>query len=303
MSGLTSIDQQATFARRWKPTPLITGTLALHAGAAATCAVQPAAWPWAAGCVIASHLALTASGLWPRSSLLGPNWTRLPCTAPGDAIALTIDDGPDPELTPRVLDILERYDIRATFFCIGEAARRHPECVQDIVARGHAVENHSQHHRHSFSLMGPRALSHEIRQAQQTLTAITGTRPLFFRAPAGLRNPFLEPVLCREGLTLASWTRRGFDTRTSAADLVTKRLLNRLAARDILLVHDGHAARDKNGRATVLDVLPAVAQAAHDAQLHWTTLRAAMLVRSEAPATPTMSAVPNQDAHANRYQD
>lgn len=84
---------------------------------------------------------------------------------------------------------------------------------------------------------------------------------------------------------------------------MTKRLLNRLAARDILLVHDGHAARDKNGRATVLDVLPAVAQAAHDAQLHWTTLRAAMLVRSEAPATPTMSAVPNQDAHANRYQD
>ncbi|NTZ87161.1 polysaccharide deacetylase family protein [Burkholderia metallica] len=262
-------------ARRWKPTPLIAGATALHAGAAAAVIAQPATWPWAAGGVVASHLALTAAGLWPRSTLLGPNWTRLPPGA-GRRIALTIDDGPDPDVTPRVLDLLDRYDARATFFCIGDLARRHPQWIEAIVARGHAVENHSQRHRHTFSLSGPAALRREIAAAQQTLTDIAGTRPLFFRAPAGLRNPFLEPVLCEFGLQLASWTRRGFDTRARDAATVTRRLLHGLDARDILLVHDGHAARDARGEPVVLDVLPAVLRAAADARLHWTTLRAAL---------------------------
>ncbi|MBR7975451.1 polysaccharide deacetylase family protein [Burkholderia vietnamiensis] len=268
-------------ARRWKPTPLIAGTVALHAGALAAVLAQPGAWPWAAGSVFASHAALTAAGLWPRSALLGPNWTRLPADA-GRRIALTIDDGPDPEVTPRVLDLLERHDARATFFCIGDLARRHPHWIEAIVARGHAVENHSQRHRHTFSLTGPAALRREIAAAQQTLTELTGTRPQFFRAPAGLRNPFLEPVLCELGLQLASWTRRGFDTRTRDAGVVAQRLLHGLAPRDILLVHDGHAARDARGVPVVLDVLPALLRAAADAQLQWTTLRAA--AAAEPPA-------------------
>jgi len=263
-------------ARRWKPSPFIKGSAVLHAGAAAAVVLQPALWPWAVGSVVASHLALTAAGLWPRSALLGLNWTTLPESA-GRQIALTIDDGPDPEVTPRVLDLLDRYDARATFFCIGEAARRHPHCVEAIVARGHAVENHSQRHRHNFSLLGPAALAREIAAAQQTLTEIGGVRPLFFRAPAGLRNPFLEPVLCRLGLHLASWTRRGFDTRTRDAAVVTQRLLRGLAPHDILLVHDGHPARDARNQPVVLDVLPAVLDAAATAQLRCTTLRAAIV--------------------------
>ncbi|MGU7852691.1 polysaccharide deacetylase family protein [Burkholderia orbicola] len=276
-------------ARRWKPTPLIAGAAALHAGAAAAVIAQPATWPWAVGGVVASHLALTAAGLWPRSTLLGPNWTRLPAGA-GRRIALTIDDGPDPDVTPRVLDLLDRYDARATFFCIGDLARRHPLWIEAIVARGHAVENHSQRHRHTFSLSGPAALRREIAAAQQTLTDIAGTRPLFFRAPAGLRNPFLEPVLCEFGLQLASWTRRGFDTRARDAATVTRRLLHELDARDILLVHDGHAARDARGEPVVLDVLPAVLRAAADAQLHWTTLRATLA--PEPPGQPGVPAPP-----------
>ncbi|RQV04868.1 polysaccharide deacetylase family protein [Burkholderia cenocepacia] len=276
-------------ARRWKPTPLIAGAAALHAGAAAAAIAQPATWPWAVGGVVASHLALTAAGLWPRSTLLGPNWTRLPAGA-GRRIALTIDDGPDPDVTPRVLDLLDRYDARATFFCIGDLARRHPHWIEAIVARGHAVENHSQRHRHTFSLSGPAALRREIAAAQQTLTDLAGTRPLFFRAPAGLRNPFLEPVLCEFGLQLASWTRRGFDTRAHDASIITRRLLHGLDARDILLVHDGHAARDARGEPVVLDVLPAVLRAAADAQLHWTTLRAALA--PEPPGQPGVPAPP-----------
>jgi peptidoglycan-N-acetylglucosamine deacetylase len=262
-------------ARRWTPSPFIAGTAALHVAAGAALVLDPAAWPWAAGSVVASHLALTAAGLWPRSTLLGLNWTALPASA-GQQIALTIDDGPNPAVTPRVLDVLDRFDARATFFCIGEVARRYPQLVEAIVARGHAVENHSLRHRHNFSLLGPGALQREIEGAQQTLTEISGTRPLFFRAPAGLRNPFLEPVLCRLGLHLASWTRRGFDTRARDAAVVSQRLLRGLAARDILLLHDGHPARDARNEPVVLNVLPTVLEAAAAAQLRCTTLRAAI---------------------------
>ncbi|MCG7400796.1 MULTISPECIES: polysaccharide deacetylase family protein [Caballeronia] len=262
--------------RRWTPTPLIGGAAAVHAGALASLIVAPATWPWAAGGVIASHLALTAAGLWPRSALLGHNWTTLPESA-GACIAITIDDGPDPDVTPRVLDLLDAHRARATFFCIGERARAYPNIVREIVARGHAVENHSQRHRHNFSLMGPGALRREIDAAQATFEEIVGTRPLFFRAPAGLRNPFLEPVLCALGLQLASWTRRGFDTRTGDASLVSRRLLNGFAARDILLVHDGHAARDANGAPIVLAALDTVLRAAADRGLVTVTLREAIV--------------------------
>ncbi|HEV3431581.1 MAG TPA: polysaccharide deacetylase family protein [Paraburkholderia sp.] len=264
--------------RRWKPAPLITGSAALHVGAAAAMLIQPATWPWATGSVIASHLLLTAAGLWPKSALLGPNWTRLPQAQNPDErhIALTIDDGPDPDVTPRVLDLLDEHGARASFFCIGERALRHPQIVEQIVARGHTVENHSQRHRHTFSLSAPGALRGEIEAAQRTLTQISGTRPLFFRAPAGLRNPFLEPVLCDLGLHLASWTRRGFDTRERDAGKVAQRLIHGLAPRDILLVHDGHAARGADGEPVVLSALPALLRAAAQAQLRWTTLRDAL---------------------------
>lgn len=261
--------------RHWRPTLTLTGTLAAHVGAAALTAVQPGRWPYALGAVAASHAMMAAGGLWPRSSLLGPNWTRLPEHV-GAQIAITIDDGPDPEVTPRVLDLLDRYDACATFFCIGEIASRHPHLVEAIVARGHAVENHSQHHHNYFSLTGPRAIRREIEAAQHTLTELSGTAPLFFRAPAGLRNPFLEPALCALGLRLASWTRRGFDTRARDAALVADRLLHGLAARDILLLHDGHAARDEQGRPVILDALETVLRAAREARLSCMTLRAAL---------------------------
>lgn len=285
--------------RRWKPAPLITGTAALHVGAAAAMLVQPATWPWAAGGVVASHLVLTAAGLWPKSALLGPNWTRLPPSqAMRDGIALTIDDGPDPEVTPRVLDLLDAHGARATFFCIGERAQRHPHIVEQMAARGHAVENHSQRHRHNFSLSAPGALRREIEAGQRTLADITGTRPLFFRAPAGLRNPFLEPVLCDLDLHLASWTRRGFDTRERDAGKVAQRLLHGLAPRDILLVHDGHAARGTDGEPVVLTVLPELLRAAAHAQLRWATLREALdESRPRQPRTPHESAqIPVQKA-------
>jgi peptidoglycan/xylan/chitin deacetylase (PgdA/CDA1 family) len=262
----------------WQPSRLIYLTLAIHVTALLVLLITPQHWRWVLASLIANHLVLTMVGLWPRSTWLGENWTRLPDAAIArNEIALTIDDGPDPEVTPQVLDILARYSVHATFFCIGDVAQRYPELCRDIINRGHAIENHSQRHRHNFSLTGINGLTQEIQTAQTTLTAITGQPPLFFRAPAGLRNPFLDPVLHKLGLQLASWSVRAFDTRVGDADKVARTLVHGLHAGAIVLLHDAHAARTASGEPVILKVLPGVIEAALAAQLRFVTLRQALL--------------------------
>lgn len=259
--------------RRFRPSVFIRGSVALHALAAGALLLRPQLWPWALTAVVADHLALTAGGLWPRASLLGPNLTCLPQRAAGRGeIALTIDDGPDPEVTPAVLALLDRHGAHASFFCIGERIVRHPQLAREIVARGHGLENHSQRHLNRFSLLGPRALRAEIAGAQESIAFATGAAPRFFRAPAGLRNPFLEPELARAGLKLVSWTRRGFDTVSRDPERVLSRLTRGLAAGDILLLHDGHAARTADRAPVILAVLPPLLAAVRAAGLKPVTL-------------------------------
>ena len=272
-----SSDRQAEGPRRpFRSSAFIRGSAALHLAAAGALLLRPPLWPWALSAMVANHLALTAAGLWPRASLLGPNLTRLPPSAAARReVALTIDDGPDPEVTPAVLALLDRHGARATFFAVGERIAREPQLAREIVARGHSVENHSLHHLHRFSLLGPRALRAEIAGAQDAIAFATGEAPRFFRAPAGLRNPFLEPELARAGLKLVSWTRRGFDTVARDPAPVLGRLVRGLRSGDILLLHDGHAGRTAHGTPVILEVLPPLLTALRAADLEPVTLRAA----------------------------
>jgi peptidoglycan-N-acetylglucosamine deacetylase len=273
-----------TVPSRWPLPAGISASVGLHLAAGAAAVALPSAWPWALGAVVANHLGLTAAGLWPRSSVLGPNVTRLPAAACARGeVAITLDDGPDPEATPAVLDLLAATGTHTTFFCIGQQVRRHPALVRRIVAAGHSVQNHSQRHRHHFSLLGPKGLAREIGDAQALLADTTGQLPHCFRAPAGLRNPLLDPVLHRLNLHLVSWTRRGFDTRVAAPQPVLARLVRGLAAGDVLLLHDGHARRTAQGQPVLLQVLPALLQAVQAAGLHTTTLRAALPPRHTSP--------------------
>jgi peptidoglycan-N-acetylglucosamine deacetylase len=262
---------------RWSPTPLLYASAGVHLGAAAAVFARPPLWPWALSAVVANHVVLAAAGLLPRSRLLGPNWVKLPAGG-GDAarVAITVDDGPDPEVTPRVLSQLAEHGACATFFCVGARVERYPDLARQIVDRGHDIENHSQRHRHSFSVMGPAAMGAEISEAQESISRVTGSRPQFFRAPAGLRNPFLDPILTRLQLRLASWTRRGFDTVRADSDAVYRRLANPLRGGDILLLHDGNAARGRSGEPVILEVLPRLLAALHDKNLRTVTLRAAI---------------------------
>ena len=244
----------------------VKASVGLHIGAGLGAAAFPALWQWAAGAVVLNHLGLSAAGLWPRSTWLGANMRRLPAaSAARGEVAVTIDDGPDPDVTPAVLDVLDAHAAKATFFCIAERAARHPALCRAIVARGHSVQNHSHRHTHNFSLLGRAGFARELGAAQATFADITGTLPRFFRAPAGLRNPMLDGVLQRLDLQLVSWTRRGFDTRRRDPQQVLATLTRGLAGGDILLLHDGNAARSAAGRPVVLDALPALlARLRHD---------------------------------------
>jgi peptidoglycan-N-acetylglucosamine deacetylase len=206
-----------------------------------SCVVAPSTWPIALGSVVANHLGLTAVGLWPKSQLLGPNVTKLNEAAKIDhKVALTFDDGPNPLVTPLVLDTLDRYNTKATFFCIGKSVLEHAGLARQIIARGHRIENHSQQHSHAFSTFGLTRLKNDIETAQKAISDTVGIAPTLFRAPAGLRSPLLEPVLEPLGLRLVSWTRRGFDTVEKDPEKVFKRITQRLQAGDIILLHDGN---------------------------------------------------------------
>ncbi len=259
--------------RSLRPTPLIRLSAGLHAAGAVALAAAPARWPWIGGALFLNHVALCAAGMSPRSRLLGPNLSRLPNEAAREArVALTFDDGPDPDVTPRVLDLLEEYGAKASFFFIGRRAEQHPGIVTETVRRGHRLENHTYRHSNAFALSGPRSLGREIDHAQECLERLGGRRPVYFRAPAGIRSPWLEPILARRRLTLASWTRRGFDTADRRPDRVARRLLEDLAAGDVLLLHDGNAARDRHHRPIVLEVLPRLLDALAENGLRGTWL-------------------------------
>jgi peptidoglycan/xylan/chitin deacetylase (PgdA/CDA1 family) len=248
--------------------------------------------------LVANHVVICASSLLPRSQWIGRNVVRLPAQAAAcGQMALTIDDGPDPAVTPAVLDLLAGHGVRATFFCIADRAQQHPELVARLVAEGHEVANHTARHDHRFSLLGPAAFRREIGSAQATLERLTGVRPSCFRAPAGLRNVMLAPVLHELGLTLVSWTRRGYDTRERDPARVLARLVGPgLRGGDILLLHDGNAACDANGVPVLLAVLPALFDQARTAGLSWVTL--ADVVNE--PAASSTSPASSASEHAGR---
>jgi len=261
----------------WQPTLLLRASMVLHLLALIFVIAEPGRWHWALTAVVANHVLLTMLGLWPRSQWLGANWTQLPAAARDRGeIALTIDDGPDPLVTEQVLDMLDQHAVKATFFCVGENAIRYPDLCREIVLRGHAVENHSHHHRDGFALMGYAGIMDDLQAAQDALTTITGHRPRFFRAPAGIRNPLLDRALARLGLQLVSWSARGFDTRIGDVERVRTRLLKGVRVGAILLMHDGNAARTTDGVPVILDVLPKILSAAADANLRFVTLPQAL---------------------------
>jgi len=261
----------------WRPAPAIAVSLLLHAAAVATLVASPGLWAWLIGGLAANHLLLIAAVLWPRGRILGPNLVRLPAAAAArNEISLTFDDGPDTEVTLQVLDLLDRYQVQGSFFCVGEKAAAHPEVVREIARRGHSVENHSYRHSNAFAFYGLSRLRRDVESTQAVIAGICGQPPLYFRAPMGLRSPLLDPVLAGCGLHYVSWTRRGYDATIRDAESVLQRLAGALAAGDILLLHDSGRSRTRDGVPVVLAVLPKLLKRMREQGLKSVTLARAL---------------------------
>jgi len=159
-------------------------------------------------------------------------------------VALTFDDGPDPEATPKLLELLSREKIAATFFCIGKNVDAHPQIAARIAAEGHLLENHTYRHPWWISCLFGRRLSYEMTGAQQAIQKAAGITPRYMRSPIGLTNPFFPKILRRLGLTLVGWDVRTFDTAGS-----TQRVIDRIGrhTRDgsIILLHDGGSSSQR----------------------------------------------------------
>ena len=261
-------------SRPWQPTAFVKTSFAVHAVSAIAVGVSPATWPWALASIAANHMLIGAAVMRPRSAWIGENIRRLPSSAAlKNEIALTFDDGPDPEITPRVLDLLDAMGHKASFYVVGERAIKYPQVIREIVRRGHAVENHSHHHGNGFAFYTSSRLHRELDAAQEAIAAAAGSLPRFFRAPMGFRSPFLDPVIARLGLHYTSWTRRGLDSLAKNPVPVLQRLTNGLQAGDILLLHDGSMLKTPRDVPLVLTVLPELLKIVSDRGLRSVTMR------------------------------
>ncbi len=242
----------------WSPPPLVKASVVFHGLLAAKWIAHPESRLTTLQWMAANHVLVGLCGMAPRASWLGKTMTRIPVRpdALRPEVALTFDDGPDPNVTPRVLDFLDDHGAKATFFCIGRRVEQHPSLAREIVERGHLIENHTYHHSHTFAFRLYRGLEKEILRGQDAIEHTVGRRPVYLRTPAGMRNFILDPLLHRLGLTLVAWTRRGFDTAIGDPNRILPRLVRGLSGGDILLLHDGNSARQPNGDPVVLDTLP-----------------------------------------------
>ncbi len=154
---------------------------------------------------------------------------------------LTIDDGPDAHDTPRLLDLLDRHDARATFFVIGERAARHPALVAEIVRRGHEIGHHTHRHRGTFCFGTPTGLRRELDAASATLRTAGNLSPRRFRPPVGIKNLFLDAALRERGLRCVAWNIRSHDSFSRNPRRVAARVLTQVRPGSIILMHEGES--------------------------------------------------------------
>jgi peptidoglycan/xylan/chitin deacetylase (PgdA/CDA1 family) len=225
--------------------------------------ISPLAFGISAGLGATASLGLAAGGfayasLWPASQLFGPALIAPP--RPGE-LALTFDDGPNPLWTPRLLDLLSRRGVRATFFLVGSYAQSHPDLVRQIAAAGHLIGNHSWSHL-NLALAPAATIEKQIYRATETLEGITGLPIIFFRPPYGSRRPATLSIARRLGLTPVLWNAMTSDWKNPSANAISLKLqeiIDRLYRQGLaanIVLHDGSHSNPAADRA------PSIAAAA-----------------------------------------
>jgi peptidoglycan-N-acetylglucosamine deacetylase len=194
----------------------------------------------------------------PRAALWTPVIWRGDVGGPA-RVAITFDDGPSPDTTPRVLDCLGEMQVRAAFFVIGANAARYPALVRRIDKEGHVIGNHTFDHHHLGLLRRTAYWKDQLRRTDDVIEAETGRRPRYVRPPMGFKTPFQGSAVHLGSQHLITWTRRALDGIPTTSEQILHRLGRRTRAGDIILLHDGaEPHRGRNSTATVRAIRPLV---------------------------------------------
>ena len=225
--------------------------------------------------------AMGYSALGPRSSAFGHTYWS------GDTqqklVALTFDDGPNEPYTARVLDILQREHVHATFFLIGRNVRRFPDTVARIVREGHVVGNHSDSHPLAFAFRPSPQLQQEVDDAEESIHAAGGTYPSLFRPPNGLRSPWLMSLLEADSLVAVTWDDAPKDWDPRPASELVKRTLEQVHPGAIILLHDGMNLTHEADQSETVKALPGIIEGLRARGYHFRTVPELIGVRASLP--------------------
>ena len=195
---------------------------------------------------------------------LAPVWPRIAASAaiplrlPRAGVVLTFDDGPHPEGTPAVLDLLEDARTRAIFFLVGEQVERHPGVAAEIAARGHEIAVHCHAHRVQLRL-SERAIHDDLQRALAVIRDATGADPKLHRPPLGIYSPAGLRVARELGLEPLLWSRWGKDWRRwTTPERIAARATRDLGDGDVILLHDADHYSAKDSWRRTVAALPAI---------------------------------------------
>ena len=179
----------------------------------------------------------------------------------GDAVALTFDDGPDPDATPAVLDALDDAGLRATFFVVGEQAAAHPRLAREVATRGHEIALHGYEHREHAEL-SPREARDDLARGLGAVEATTGRRATRFRPPYGRFSEHSREACERLGLEPVLWSAWGMDWEPLPADRIAELVARDLDPGAIVLLHDSARYAHRADAAATAEAIPLLAAAA-----------------------------------------
>lgn len=227
--------------------------------------------------------AIVYGAVYPRSQLFGATLCR---TNTPRKLAITFDDGPNPALTPQLLDLLDKHNAHATFFLIGKYVRECPEIVRETVARGHVIANHTDTHPNLFWL-SPGAIRAELLRCQEAIGKVAGSSPKWFRPPYGFRNLWVVKTAAELSMRTVMWTLIPGDWKPRPVEKLIgnlqpiasnaqQNLPKRKATGDVLCLHDGGHRALNADRTKTLQALEHWLPRWRDAGLEFVTIEEAV---------------------------
>lgn len=212
--------------------------LVMLATAALTYAWHYAQWPFAL--VFVPALLGFAFLFWGVVNINSQVFVKTECdfVPQGKEVILTFDDGPDPEKTPQILSLLEKYGAKGVFFVIGQKVDAHPEVARLLLENGHVIGSHSYFHGYLFDILSPAKVADELQKTETAIRKATGADCRFFRPPYGITNPNIAKALLLFNYRVLGWNLRSLDTVIHEPQKLERRVMKRIRPGSMILLHD-----------------------------------------------------------------